>query len=66
MRQQSDPRYRSDGPDLDRNHECPVGIAFCAFEDAQVKARRSGFDAGQPHRLAALSARQNTNLGTGE
>jgi hypothetical protein len=51
---------------LDDDEEGFASIALCTFKAAQIKTRFARLDAGQPHRIAASGAVQNTDLGNAE
>jgi hypothetical protein len=47
---------------LDRDGKTPSRLAFQALEGANFMTGLSRLDAGQPHRLAALGTRKNSDL----
>ena len=47
---------------LDRNRKTPSRLAFRALKGADFMTGLSRLDANQPHRLAALGARKNSDL----
>ena len=49
---------------LDGDRKALAGIALRAFESAYIVARRGRFDMGQPHGVAALGARQDSDFCT--
>jgi hypothetical protein len=52
-----------DAPLLDRDGKLHYLIALFAFEGAHVEARLSWHNAGKPHRLPALGAREDAEIG---
>jgi hypothetical protein len=57
-------RRRLGGLDCDR--KAPSRVALRAFENADIITRCCGFDARQPHGLAAFGARKDSDLCTAE
>jgi hypothetical protein len=53
-------------PTLDYDRKVLDRFAPSTFKSADILARRSGFDAGQPHGLAALGASENSDFCTAE
>jgi hypothetical protein len=49
---------------LDGNRKTLAGIALRAFESAYVITRCGRFDLGQPHGVAALGARKDSDFST--
>jgi hypothetical protein len=47
---------------LDRDREALAGIALHAFESAHIITRSGRFDLGQPHGVAALGARKDSDF----
>jgi hypothetical protein len=47
---------------LDRDSKLHCAIALLAFERAHFETRLSRLNAGKLHRLATLSARENTDI----
>jgi hypothetical protein len=48
---------------LDGDQKALAGIALRALESAYIIARCGRFDLGQPHGIAALGARQDSDFG---
>jgi hypothetical protein len=52
----------SDRRDLDSDRKALAGIAPHTFESAHIIARRGRLDLGEPHGIAALGTRQNSDF----